>query len=259
MLQISHLYADYGGKPALEDISLTLDSRELLVVLGPSGCGKTTLLNLIAGFMPYQRGTIQLAGKRVDGPGAERGVVFQQEGLLPWRNVQDNVALGLQLAGVKKAQRDDIAQAMLRKVGLDGAGQRYIWQLPAGNASAWVLPARWRQTRNCCCSTNLLARWMRLPASRCKSCCLSSGTRRKNRCCSLPMILKKQYLWPPNCCCSLPDQGGCWNGCRSTFPGALSRGKAGVVSSPTHSLSTPASMYCSAFSPSGRPFHERVD
>ncbi len=55
MLQISHLYADYGGKPALEDINLTLESGELLVVLGPSGCGKTTLLNLIAGFVPYQR------------------------------------------------------------------------------------------------------------------------------------------------------------------------------------------------------------
>ena len=62
MLQISHLYADYGGKPVLEDINLTLDSGELLVVLGPSGCGKTTLLNLIAGFVPYQRGNIQLAG-----------------------------------------------------------------------------------------------------------------------------------------------------------------------------------------------------
>lgn len=71
MLQISHLYADYGGKPVLEDINLTLDSGELLVVLGPSGCGKTTLLNLIAGFVPYQRGNIQLAGKRVQGPGAE--------------------------------------------------------------------------------------------------------------------------------------------------------------------------------------------
>ncbi|MGP0780697.1 ATP-binding cassette domain-containing protein, partial [Escherichia coli] len=54
MLQISHLYANYGGKPALEDINLTLESGELLVVLGPSGCGKTTLLNLIAGFVPYQ-------------------------------------------------------------------------------------------------------------------------------------------------------------------------------------------------------------
>ena len=63
MLQISHLYANYGGKPALEDINLTLESGELLVVLGPSGCGKTTLLNLIAGFVPYQHGSIQLAGR----------------------------------------------------------------------------------------------------------------------------------------------------------------------------------------------------
>ena len=62
MLQISHLSADYGGKPALADINLTLDSGELLVVLGPSGCGKTTLLNLIAGFVPYQHGSITLEG-----------------------------------------------------------------------------------------------------------------------------------------------------------------------------------------------------
>ncbi len=103
MLQISHLSADYGGKPALADINLTLESGELLVVLGPSGCGKTTLLNLIAGFVPYQHGSITLEGQRVTGPGAERGVVFQNEGLLPWRNVQDNVALGLQLAGVDSA------------------------------------------------------------------------------------------------------------------------------------------------------------
>ncbi|MFL4737046.1 ATP-binding cassette domain-containing protein, partial [Escherichia coli] len=119
MLQISHLYADYGGKPALEDINLTLESGELLVVLGPSGCGKTTLLNLIAGFVPYQHGSIQLAGKGIQGPGAERGVVFQNEGLLPWRNVQDNVAFGLQLAGVEKMQRLEIAHQMLKKVGLE--------------------------------------------------------------------------------------------------------------------------------------------
>lgn len=132
MLQISHLFADYGGKPALDDISLTLDSGELLVVLGPSGCGKTTLLNLIAGFVPYQRGNILLEGKPVDGPGAERGVVFQHEGLLPWRNVQDNVGFGLQLAGVEKAHRQKIAQEMLKKVGLEGAGKRFIWQLSGG-------------------------------------------------------------------------------------------------------------------------------
>ncbi|EPI4980769.1 TPA: taurine ABC transporter ATP-binding subunit [Raoultella planticola] len=132
MLQISHLSADYGGKPALADINLTLDSGELLVVLGPSGCGKTTLLNLIAGFVPYQHGSITLEGQRVEGPGAERGVVFQHEGLLPWRNVQDNVALGLQLAGVDKAARRETAARMLKKVGLEGAEKRFIWQLSGG-------------------------------------------------------------------------------------------------------------------------------
>ncbi|GKL14630.1 hypothetical protein NUBL12144_08550 [Klebsiella pneumoniae] len=66
------------------------------------------------------------------GPGAERGVVFQNEGLLPWRNVQDNVALGLQLAGVDKAQRRQAAAQMLKKVGLEGAEKRFIWQLSGG-------------------------------------------------------------------------------------------------------------------------------
>lgn len=132
MLTITNLSADYGGKPALEEINLTLDGGELLVVLGPSGCGKTTLLNLIAGFVPYQRGSIHLEGKKVDGPGAERGVVFQNEGLLPWRNVQENVAFGLQLAGVGREQRLTTAREMLKKVGLEGAEKRFIWQLSGG-------------------------------------------------------------------------------------------------------------------------------
>ncbi|MGK5488791.1 taurine ABC transporter ATP-binding subunit, partial [Klebsiella pneumoniae] len=71
-------------------------------------------------------------GQQVTGPGAERGVVFQNEGLLPWRNVQDNVALGLQLAGVDKAQRRQAAAQMLKKVGLEGAEKRFIWQLSGG-------------------------------------------------------------------------------------------------------------------------------
>ncbi len=76
MLNVNHLSADYGGKPALEEINLTLDSGELLVVLGPSGCGKTTLLNLIAGFVPYQHGTIQAGRQKGGRPGrrARRGL-----------------------------------------------------------------------------------------------------------------------------------------------------------------------------------------
>ncbi len=183
MLSITNLYADYGGKPALEEINLTLASGELLVVLGPSGCGKTTLLNLIAGFVPYQRGTIQLEGKKVEGPGAERGVVFQNEGLLPWRNVQENVAFGLQLAGVNREQRLETARQMLKKVGLEGAEKRFIWQLSGGSASVSASPVRWRQTRSCCCWTSRSARWTPSPASRCKPCCCVSGTRRASRSC----------------------------------------------------------------------------
>ncbi|EMA4137208.1 taurine ABC transporter ATP-binding subunit [Cronobacter turicensis] len=132
MLQVSHLHASFDGKPALADISLTLNDGELLVVLGPSGCGKTTLLNLIAGFLPVETGSITLDGRAVTGPGADRGVVFQHEGLLPWRSVLDNVAFGLQLQGVGREARRALARQMLAKVGLEGAENRFIWQLSGG-------------------------------------------------------------------------------------------------------------------------------
>lgn len=132
MLRIAHLNARYAGQPVLQDINLQLDSQELLVVLGPSGCGKTTLLNLVAGFLPVESGSITLDNQPVTGPGAERGVVFQNEGLLPWRNVLDNVAFGLQLAGMPRQARGAIARKLIRQVGLEGAEKRAIWQLSGG-------------------------------------------------------------------------------------------------------------------------------
>lgn len=132
MLTISHLTARYADHLALQDINLTIAEGEMVVVLGPSGCGKTTLLNLVAGFQRPDSGTITLNGQPVQGPGAERGVVFQHEGLLPWRNVLDNVAFGLQLAGYGKAERQATAQRMLQKVGLESAGQKFLWQLSGG-------------------------------------------------------------------------------------------------------------------------------
>ncbi|MDE8558281.1 taurine ABC transporter ATP-binding subunit [Pantoea vagans] len=132
MLRIAHLNARYAGQPVLQDINLQLDSQELLVVLGPSGCGKTTLLNLVAGFLPVESGSITLDNQPVSGPGAERGVVFQHEGLLPWRNVLDNVSFGLQLAGMPRQAREAIARKLIRQVGLEGAEKRAIWQLSGG-------------------------------------------------------------------------------------------------------------------------------
>lgn len=132
MLQVSRLSAEYQGNPVLHDISLQIDTGELVVVLGPSGCGKTTLLNLIAGFTSPSGGSISLDGSPVNGPGAERGVVFQHEGLLPWRDVQSNVEFGLQLAGVEKRQRRQTAERMLAKVGLSGYEKHQLWQLSGG-------------------------------------------------------------------------------------------------------------------------------
>lgn len=132
MLTLSHLTARYADHLALQDINLTIAEGEMVVLLGPSGCGKTTLLNLVAGFQQPDSGTITLNGQPVQGPGAERGVVFQHEGLLPWRNVLDNVAFGLQLAGHDKAERQMTAQRMLQKVGLERAGQKFLWQLSGG-------------------------------------------------------------------------------------------------------------------------------
>ncbi len=132
MLQVSHLSANYQGRPALKDISLEIGNGQLVVVLGPSGCGKTTLLNLIAGFIAPSSGSITLDNKPVSGPGADRGVVFQHEGLLPWRDVLSNVEFGLQLAGVSKRERQETALRVLKKVGLVDYQHHALWQLSGG-------------------------------------------------------------------------------------------------------------------------------
>lgn len=134
LLQLERISAQYPGtaEPVLTDISLTLGPQQLLVALGPSGSGKTTLLNLIAGFVPPSDGRISLDGKPVQGPSAERGVVFQDDALLPWQNVLGNVAFGLELAGVPRARREAKAREMLALVDLAGFEKRQIWELSGG-------------------------------------------------------------------------------------------------------------------------------
>ncbi|CAN7725580.1 MULTISPECIES: taurine ABC transporter ATP-binding subunit [Pseudomonas] len=134
LLQLERISAQYPGtaEPVLTDISLSLGPQQLLVALGPSGSGKTTLLNLIAGFVPPSDGQISLDGKPVQGPSAERGVVFQDDALLPWQNVLGNVAFGLELAGVPRARREAKAREMLALVDLAGFDTRQIWELSGG-------------------------------------------------------------------------------------------------------------------------------
>lgn len=132
---LSKTYFDlYTGQhvAAVEQISLEIRTGEFVAILGPSGCGKTTILNMVAGFIPPTRGEILLNERRIQGPGPDRGVVFQSFALFPWKTVLDNVGFGLKMRGLPKEERDRIALEYIALVGLEGFEHRYPHELSGG-------------------------------------------------------------------------------------------------------------------------------
>ena len=117
---------------ALEQVSLEIRRGELLTVIGPSGCGKTTLLSLIAGFERPTSGTITLSGRAIEGPGPDRGVVFQEYALFPWLTVQGNVEYGPLERGVPLADARRRIAAYLAMLGLTGFEHSYPHELSGG-------------------------------------------------------------------------------------------------------------------------------
>ena len=117
---------------AIEGLSLDILENEFLCVAGPSGCGKSTLISAIAGFLKPRAGSLLLDGQPILAPGADRGVVFQEYALLPWRTVIENVALGLKLRGMPKAERHQIAQRFLAITNLTEAAEKFPHELSGG-------------------------------------------------------------------------------------------------------------------------------
>jgi ABC-type nitrate/sulfonate/bicarbonate transport system ATPase subunit len=117
---------------ALQATDLDVAENDFITILGPSGCGKSTLLRIVAGLDRQTGGEVLLDGQRIEGPGADRGVVFQSYTLFPWLTVRDNVCFGLVERGLPRAQQLEIADAFLNKVGLRGFENHYPKQLSGG-------------------------------------------------------------------------------------------------------------------------------
>jgi NitT/TauT family transport system ATP-binding protein len=122
-----------GDYVALRDFDLDIAAGELFCLLGTSGCGKTTVLNMVAGFEVASGGIIEIAGRAVNGPGADRGVVFQgDDSLYPWLTALGNVEFGLKMRGVPRRDRDTQARRFLELVGLHGQEAKHPPELSGG-------------------------------------------------------------------------------------------------------------------------------
>ncbi|PZQ81191.1 MAG: ABC transporter ATP-binding protein [Ancylobacter novellus] len=132
--KLTHKYQARSGSTvtALDNINLSVGRHEFHALLGPSGCGKSTLLYLIGGFLPIQAGAISTSRGKVAGPGPERGIVFQNFALFPWKTVLENVLYGLEHKKVPRAERRDLAQHNIDLVHLTGFENAYPSQLSGG-------------------------------------------------------------------------------------------------------------------------------
>ncbi|RJT05433.1 ABC transporter ATP-binding protein [Halococcus sp. IIIV-5B] len=131
--EVSKRYeSDRQSIQALDDVRFSVGTGEFVCLVGPSGCGKTTLLRAIAGLEPSIDGAVVIDGERIDGPGTDRGMVFQEYGLFPWLTVQENVCFGLERQGMAREACDNRCYEMLDLVGLDGFADAYPKELSGG-------------------------------------------------------------------------------------------------------------------------------
>lgn len=128
---------------ALDSIDLAIEPGEFVTVVGPSGCGKTTLLKILAGFIQALEGEASVHGTPITKPGPDRGVVFQELAILPWRNVYRNISHGLEIQKIPKAEREQRVSSLIDLVGLKGFENHYPHQLSGGMRQRVAVARTW--------------------------------------------------------------------------------------------------------------------
>jgi NitT/TauT family transport system ATP-binding protein len=128
---------------AIDEISLAVPAGAFVAIVGPSGCGKSTLLNVVAGLLPPSSGTVRVVGEALSGLNRHATYMFQQDALLPWKTVRDNVALGLTLGGAARADAQSRAEAWLARVGLVEFASHYPAQLSGGMRKRVAMAQNW--------------------------------------------------------------------------------------------------------------------
>ena len=132
MRELEHIQKAFDGVPVLKDLSLQVEDGEIVSILGPSGCGKTTLLRMIAGFEKPSVGRVLMDGREIEGPGHDKGFVFQSYMLFAWRTVRGNVEVGPRVRNLPREERRRLSQQYIDMVGLNGFEEHYPHQLSGG-------------------------------------------------------------------------------------------------------------------------------
>ena len=131
-LSLNGLTKRFGELEVLREINVAIDRGAFISLVGPSGCGKSTFLNVLLGLIKPDAGEVLMHGRKITGPGTERAMVFQEFGLLPWRTVQHNIELGLELKRLAAAKRRPVAERLVSLVGLSGFENHYPHELSGG-------------------------------------------------------------------------------------------------------------------------------
>lgn len=135
-LEVEHISMVFPGREreveVLRDVSIRVNDGSFVSVVGPSGCGKSTLLRIVAGLLKPVSGRVLINGQPVTKSGRDRGMVFQDDSLLPWRTTMDNITFGLQIAGQSKQERNEVGQRLVNLVGLQNFENSFPYQLSGG-------------------------------------------------------------------------------------------------------------------------------